>query len=111
MSSVDLGANVASGVLGTCLVSRVPSVLWPPVKLKVFFAYVAGWDIESRRRVAVWAFGQALRSVSRQWAVSYLKCLVPTRPLVKQKSSAVVMSSDMKSRVEASSFVKCTTLS
>lgn len=67
--------------------------------------------MELRRRVVVRAFGQALRSVSRQWAVSYLKYLAPTWPLVKQKSSAVVMSSDMKSREEASSSVKCTTLS
>lgn len=66
--------------------------------------------MEPRRRVAVRAFGQASKNVSRQWTVSYFKYLVPTRPLVKQMSSAIVMSSDMKSRGEASSFVKCTTL-
>lgn len=87
---------MVSRVLGPCLVSGVPSMVWSLVKQKCLMKLQARiWS--SGDRWPLGTNGQTLRSISRWWVVSSLGSLILAWALVKQKSSVEVISQNMES--------------
>lgn len=82
--SAFLNTCVTSGVLDTYLASGIPIIVWPQMQQK-FSAEVVNWDME-QGRAQLEAVGQALRSFSDWWLVSYLGSLELAWPWVKGKT-------------------------
>lgn len=87
---------MVSRVLDPCLVSGVSSMVWSLVKQKCLMKLWARiWSSEDR--LPLGTNRQTLRSISRLWVVSSLGSFILAWALVKQKSSAEVVSQNMES--------------